>query len=141
MRSLRTILNTPIRIPGLKPHPKVKRAPWVLRRCPENKRKVAVLLFSFAGAMALLVVLMVGLMGIVLAPLLVAAQHPDAPIAFPVRWLISHFSRDTAILIYAIISVAVAWLVVYLIIVFDYLRYDASERQKRDAAQQNRCTE
>ena len=132
MRSLRSILNTPIRIPGLKPRPKLRRAPWVLRNCPESKRRVVVLVFMFAGLIAHMLFFVAGLLGIFLTPLFLAAQHPDAPIAVPIRWLRAHFSHDTAMLIYAIVALGIAGILTYAIVVFDYLRYDASEKHKHD---------
>ena len=73
-----------------------------------------------------------GLLGIFLTPLFLAAQHPDAPIAVPIRWLRAHFSHDTAMLIYAIVALGIAGILTYAIVVFDYLRYDASEKHKHD---------
>jgi hypothetical protein len=133
MRSLRTILNTPIRIPGLKPRPKVKRAPWVLRHCPEGQRRIVVLVLTFAGLIAHMVFFVAGALGIILMPLFLAVRHPEAPIAFPLRWLRAHFSAGTTLLIYAFVTLAIVGLLTYLIIVFDYLRHDASDKQKQNA--------
>ena len=108
----------------------MKRAPWVLRHCPENKRDAAVMVFTFAGLIAHIIFFAAGFLGILLIPLLLAAQYPDAPVAAPMRWLRAHFSRDTAIFVYVVVACGVAGGLNYAIIVLDYLRYDASERQK-----------
>ena len=106
--------------------------PWVLRHCPESKRKLVVLIIMIAGFIAHLVFFMAGVLGIFLVPLHLATEHPDAPIAFPIRWLSTHFSHDTAVLIYAAVQLGVATALIYLIVVVDYLRYDSSQRDKQD---------
>ena len=111
-----------------------RKIPWVLRHCPESKRKVVVLVFSFAGLIAYIIFFVAGLLGILLTPLFLAMQHPDAPVAVPMRWLQAHFSHDTAMLIYFFVSFGIAGILTYAIIVFDYLRYDAAKRDNRDVA-------
>jgi hypothetical protein len=138
MRSLSEILKTPIRIPGIKPRPRVKRAPWVLRHCPESKRIIVEKVFILAGLVAKLIFFVTGLMGIFIAPLLLAAEHPDAPVAIPIRWLRAHFSRDTGVFIYTVIWGIVAGVLTYAIIVFDYVLQhrkrpdETPERSKSD---------
>jgi uncharacterized membrane protein len=102
-----------------------RKIPWVLRHCPESKRGVVILLFTFAGLFAHIIFFVAGLLGIILTPLFLAAQHPDAPVAFPIRWLRSHFSHDTATFIYFAVSLGIAGILTYAIIVYDYLRYDS----------------
>jgi hypothetical protein len=108
-----------------------RRIPWVLRHCPESKRRVAVLVFSIAGLIAHIIFYVAGLLGILLTPLFLAAQHPDAPVAVPIHWLRAHFSHDTATFIYFVVSFVIAGSLTYAIVVFDYLRY---ERHKPDVA-------
>ncbi len=126
MRSLPSILSMRI---GIKRRPRVKRAPWVLRHCPESKRSFAVLVFTLAGLIAKLIFYMAGLMGILFIPLLLAAQHPDAPVAIPIRWLRAHFSHDTAAFIYVAIWGVIVYVLTYAITVFDYL---SEHRRSRD---------
>jgi hypothetical protein len=138
MFSLWTILKTPI--PGLKRRPRVKRAPWVLRHCPESKRGVAVLLFTFAGLFAHIILYLAAIIGIFLIPLFLTAQHPDAPVAVPMRWLHQHFSHDTVFFIYSVIWGAVVFGLTYATKVFDYIckhpkgSDDASDSVKSDVA-------
>jgi hypothetical protein len=132
MGSLRSILNTQIRIPGIKPRPKEKRVPWVLRHCPESKRRYVVTFFTFAGLIAHMIFYVAGLFGIILIPLFLAAIHPDAPIAAPMRWLRAHFSHDMAVFVYVFVSLGVALILTYVIGVFDYLRCEASEKKSQD---------
>jgi len=112
----------------------LRKIPWVLRHCPESKRRVAVLVFSFAGLIAHIIFFVAGLLGILLTPLFLAMQHPAAPVAVPMHWLQSHFSHDTAIFIYFVVSFGIAGILTYAIIVFDYLRYDAAKRDNQDVA-------
>jgi hypothetical protein len=119
MKLFWSILNAPI--PGLKRGPRRKRAPWVLRNCPDSKRRAATLVFTFAGLIAHLIFFVAGSLGILLLPLIVAAQHPDAPVAAPIRWLRESFSHDTALFIYAVIWGVVLSVLVYAMKVFDYL--------------------
>ncbi|MGO8764271.1 MAG: hypothetical protein ACLQSR_03940 [Limisphaerales bacterium] len=117
---------------------RVKRAPWVLRHCPESKRDVAVLIFTFTGLVAKLIFFVAGLIGIYLIPFLLAVQHPNTPVAFPIQWLRAHFSDDAAAFIYTVIWGIIVGLLTYATIVFDYLRdhrrnsNDASEPDKSD---------
>lgn len=140
MHSLSEILKTPIRIPGIKRGPRVKRAPWVLRHCPESKRGVVVWVFTFAGLVAKLIFFTAALVGIFFIPLLLAVQHPDAPVAIPIRWVRAHFSHDTAALIYTVIWGVIVGILTDAIIVFDSMRehresfYGASKPDKTDVA-------
>jgi len=140
MRSLSEILKTPIRIPGIKQRPRIKRAPWVLRHCPDSKRGIVVWVFTFAGLLAKLFFFVAGLIGIYCIPLLLVAQHPDAPVAIPIRWLRAHCSHDTAALIYTVVWGVIVGILTYIIIVFDYMRerrkiyYGAPESDKTDVA-------
>jgi purine-cytosine permease-like protein len=109
-----------------------RKIPWVLRHCPEKKRGVAVLVFTFAGLIAQLIFFVAGLLGFLLAPLFMAAQHPDAPIAVPMRWLREYFSHDSAIFIYVVVQLVIVSILTYAMIVYDYLRYDASEKSKSE---------
>jgi Na+/proline symporter len=109
-----------------------RKIPWVLRHCPESKRRVAVLGFTFAGLIAELILFVAGLLGIFLVPLYLAAQHPDTPIAVPMRWVREHFSHDTAFFIYAIIWGVIVSILTYATIVYDYLRHEASERKTQE---------
>ena len=90
------------------------------------------LVFTFAGLIAQLVFFVAGLLGFLLAPLFLAAQHPGAPIAVPVRWLQEHFSHDTGIFIYVVVQLVIVGILTYAMIVYDYLRYDASEKSKSE---------
>lgn len=119
MRSLWSILNT--RIPGLKRRPRIIRVPWVLRHCPDSKRRVALLVFTFAGLIAHIIFFVAGLAGIFLIPLLLTVQHPDAPVAIPIRWLRECFSHDTAFFIYVVIWGVIVYILIYTMKVFDYL--------------------
>jgi hypothetical protein len=129
MRSMSEILKIRICIPGLKPRPREKRAPWVLRHCPESRRDVAEMVFIFAGLFAKLILFAAGLIGIFLIPLFLAAQHPDAPVAVPIKWLRAHFSHDRAFLVYTLIWGFIVGILIYATIVFDYLR----EHRKRSS--------
>jgi len=121
MSALWSILKTPI--PGLKRGPRVKKgAPWVLRHCPESKRGVALLIFTFAGLIAHIILYVAGIMGIFLIPLFLTAQHPDAPVAVPIHWLRTHFSHGTADFIYIVIWGIIVSILTYTTIVYDYLR-------------------
>jgi hypothetical protein len=104
-----------------------------VRHCPESKRRVALLVFTFAGLIAHMIFYVAGLLGIFLTPLFLAEKHPNAPIAFPIRWLQAHFSHDTAIFIYALVSLGIAGILTYAMVVVDYLRYDASKKEKESA--------
>ena len=138
MSKLLTILKTPIA--GLKQRQRVKRAPWVLRHCPESRRGVAELVFTLAGLVAKLIFFVAALIGMFLIPLFAAAQHPDAPVAVPIQWLRTHFSHETAAFIYTVIWGVVVGILTYATIVFDYLREQrkgsdgASEPDKSDVA-------
>jgi uncharacterized membrane protein YdjX (TVP38/TMEM64 family) len=109
---------------------KQRKIPWVLRHCPESKQRTVVLVFTFAGLVAHLIFYVAGLLGILLIPFILAAEHPDAPVAIPIHWLRAHFSHDTAIFIYVVVQFAIISVLTYAIIVYDYLRYDTSERNK-----------
>lgn len=119
MRSFWSILNTPI--PGLKRRPQAKRAPWILRHCPESKQGVAVFILTFAGLIAHIILYVAGVMGIFLIPLFLTAQHPDAPVAVPIHWLRQHFSHDTAFFIYTVIWGVIIFSLTYATKIFDYL--------------------
>jgi hypothetical protein len=122
--------NLNIKIPGYRGHPRVKRAPWVLRHCPESQRGLAIRVFIFIGGIAYAILFFAAFLFIALTPLLIASDYPDAPIAMPIRWLRSHFSHDTAWMIYGLVSLSITLILVYATIVYDYIRHDASEKQK-----------
>jgi hypothetical protein len=134
MSALLKFLKSPIRMPGIKPRPKVKRAPWVLRIWPENKRNAAVWFFTFAGFIAHSILLLASMVGILFLPLIVAQSHPDAPIAAPVRWLRANFSKDVATIIYVVISFSVFVILNYTTMVFDYLCREQSGAKKQDTS-------
>lgn len=83
---------------------------------------MAEMIFIFAGLIAKLIIFVAGIMGIFLIPLLLVAQHPDAPVAAPLHWLLAHFSHDMVFLIYTVIWGIVVGVLVYASIVFDYLQ-------------------
>jgi hypothetical protein len=109
-----------------------QKTPWILRHCPESKRRILTLVFTFAGLISKLIFFVAGLLGILIAPLLLATQHPTAPIAIPIRWLQTHFSHDTARFVYFVIQFIIIGILTYAMIVYDYLRYNASERNKSE---------
>lgn len=119
MSLLWSILKTPI--PGLKRRTRVERAPWVLRHCPESQRGVAVLIFTFAGLVAHIILYAAAITGIFLIPLLLTALHPDAPVSVPMQWIHEHFSHDTASIIYTLIWGAVIFGLTYATKVYDYI--------------------
>lgn len=124
--------NLNIKIPGDKGHARTKRAPWVLRHCPESQRVLAVRFFTFAGGIAYLILVFAAFLFIAVAPLLLASDHPNTPIAVPLNWLRSHFSRDWALFIYGLFPLSIIFILIYAIIVFDYIRHDTSEKQRHD---------
>lgn len=90
------------------------------------------LLFVFLGVAGLIVFFLAGIFGILMIPLELAAQHPDAPIAQPVRWLRHQFSKDTFMLVYISIQMGIAMILLYGITVFDYLRSKPKEENEKD---------
>ena len=82
MCSLSETLKTPIRIPGLKPRLRVKKLPWVLRHCPENKRALVEMVFISAGLIAKLIFFVAGLIGIFLIPLIWRRNIPTHQLPF-----------------------------------------------------------
>ena len=74
-----------------------------------------------------MILIFAALLGITQAPLLLVAAHPDTPIAIPLRWLRGHFSHDTANLIYALGPLGITLILIYAIIVYDYIRHEASD--------------
>jgi hypothetical protein len=131
---MRIMRNLNIKIPGFKGRPRAKRAPWVLRHCPESQRGLAVRFFTFTGGISYLILFFAAFLFIAQTPLLIAAAHPDSPIAVPIRWLRAHFSHGSSLFIYGLVPLSITFILVYVIIVFDYIRHDASDKQKRDDA-------
>jgi len=135
MMSLHTLLRTPI--PCLKRRkPRVRRAPWILRLCPQRMRPLVEFLFVFIGYAALAILLFTALYAIILIPLLMAhILHPDRPIATaPIHWLRQHFSHDVAFDIYLGICFLIWAILVYAWKVFDYLWREAVRRKAEDVA-------
>jgi hypothetical protein len=135
MMSLHTILRTPI--PGLKRRkPRVRRAPWILRVCPQRIRPYVEFILVFVGYAAIAVLLFTALYAIILIPLLMAhILHPDRPIATaPIHWLRQHFSHDVAFDIYLGICFLVWAILVYAWKVFDYLWREAVRRKYENVA-------
>jgi hypothetical protein len=126
--------NLNIKIPGFKGRSRAKRAPWVLRHCPESQRGLAVRLFSFTGGIAYMILFFAAFLFIAQTPLLVAAAHPDSLIGVPIRWLRAHFSHDSSLFIYGLVPLSITFILVYAIIVFDYIRHDATDGKKREDA-------
>ena len=127
---LHTILRTPI--PGLTCRkPRVRRAPWILRVCPQRIRPYVEFILVFVGYAAIAVLWFTAVYAIILTPLLMAhILHPDMPIATaPIHWLRQHFSRDVAFDIYLGICLLVWAILVYAWKVFDYLWREAVRRK------------
>lgn len=129
----RVMRNLNIKIPGYMGRSRAKRAPWVLRHCPESQRGIAIKFFSFIGGIAYMILFFAAFLFIGLTPLFLAAENPDKPIAIPIRWLRAHFSHDWAQFIYALVPMSITFTLIYAIIVFDYIRHDASDKQRDDA--------
>lgn len=78
-------------------------------------------IFSLAGLFAHIILYVAGITGIFLIPLILTEQHPDAPVAVPMRWLYRHFSHDTGFFIYAVVWGVVILGLTYTTKVFDYI--------------------
>ena len=131
MPSLLSILKTPI--PGLKRRrPRVRNAPWILRRCPERLRPAAKLIFIFLGFWSVSILFYAALAAIVFLPLCVAhLMHPARPLATaPIHQLRDHFSHDTAFRLYLGICGFIFFVLVYASKVFDYLRVEGSRKER-----------
>ncbi|MGA3266585.1 MAG: hypothetical protein ABSE16_07175 [Verrucomicrobiota bacterium] len=72
--------------------------------------------------------------------MILTAQHPDAPVVVPMRWLRQHFSHDTVFFIYTVVWGAVIFGLTYATKVFDYIckhqkgSDDAPDSVKSDVA-------
>jgi hypothetical protein len=64
------------------------------------------------------------------APLLLAAAYPHSPIAVPIHWLRAHFSHDAVLFVYGLVPFGITFALIYAIIVFDYIRHEASDKLK-----------
>lgn len=110
----------------------------MLRRCPHSMQQVAVSVWTVLGVLAHLAFFLGGLVGIFLVPLLVAVQHPDALVVFPVRWLRAHLSEDAFLTVYVLIQGGIAGFLTYATIVYDHL-HPRSERGVDAEGEPTRC--
>jgi hypothetical protein len=135
MPSLLSIFRTPI--PGLKRRkPRVRKAPWIVRHCPERVRPMAEDIFLIAGCAAFCVLMMTALAAIIFFPLLLAhIIYPSRPInTAPIHLLREHFSHGVAFNIY-LFGCFIIWAVLfYAWRVFDYLCKEALKRKNDNAA-------
>ena len=102
--------------------PRERKAPWVLRSCPEGKRQAIVLFFTYFGLLAHLLLFAAGFLGLLTMPIILASQYPDAPMAFPIKWLKAHLSKDAFINVYIVIQCLIIGILTYAVIVYDYIR-------------------
>jgi hypothetical protein len=119
MRSISSLLR--MKIPFLGGRRREKKAPWVLRRCPEGMRPIVVPMLNLLGLLAHVLFFAGGMLTIYLAPLFLAVTQPDAAIARPVQWLQAHLSEHAFLNVYLLIQSGVVAVLAYGTIVYDYL--------------------
>ena len=136
MPSLRSILRTPI--PGLRQRkPRVRRAPWIVRHCPERMRPWAEDILLILGYATFHVLMMTALAAIIFFPLLFAhMSHPARPVVTaPLHLLREHFSHDVAFNIYLFSCFFIWATLLYACGVADYLSRETLRRKYDKAAQ------
>jgi len=79
------------------------------------------LIFTFAGLIAHIILYVAGIMGISSFHYFLTAQHPDAPVAVPIHWLRTHFHTHRRFHLHCDLGIIVS-ILTYTTIVYDYLR-------------------
>ena len=92
-----------------------------------------------AGGIGIWVYTMGGLFAIYAVPLQFAAKHPTALLSKPIVWLSAHTSNDAFLMIYSCTQLCIAGVLLYGIILFDFIRFRRLEpegqsgRKEREA--------
>ena len=102
-----------------------QQPPWLLRRCPQNLRKVVAGFYMFMGIVSMVLFGFALLGGFIAAPLMYAHSQDSSPLAGWMRqylhWLRGHFSQENFGPAYCIIQMCIAGIALYFIRAFKWV--------------------